>query len=129
MRTTGLRTALLLCALCITPTGCVLLLGAGAGAGAYAYIEGKLKATYDAALPPTWEATLQALQQVGLKSDVEQHDAFGGVLKGTMADGREFAIAVTRVTDSKTEVAIRIGLGDRKASQTIHAKIAANLKS
>jgi len=129
MRTAGLRIALLLCALSITATGCALLLGAGAGAGAYAYIEGNLKATYDAALPQTWEATLQALQQVGMKPDVERHDAFGGVLKGKMADGREFAIELTRVTDNKTEVAIRIGLGDRKASQSIHGKIAANLKS
>ena len=129
MRTAGLRITLLLCALSITATGCALLLGAGAGAGAYAYIEGNLKATYDAALPPTWEATLQALQQVGMKPDVERHDAFGGVLKGTMADGRDFAIELTRVADNKTEVAIRIGLGDRKASQSIHGKIGANLKS
>jgi hypothetical protein len=129
MRITGLRITLLLCAFSITASGCALLLGAGAGAGAYAYLEGNLKATYDAALPQTWEATLQALQQVGMKPDVERHDAFGGVLRGAMADGREFAIALTRVSDSKTEVAIRIGLGDKKASQTIHKKIAAILKS
>jgi hypothetical protein len=129
MRLVGLRTALLLCALSMTATGCALLLGAGAGAGAYAYVEGNLKTTYDAALPQTWEAARQALQQLGMKPDVEQHDAFSGALKGKMADGREFNIAVTKVTDTRTEVAIRIGLGDRKVSEAVHAKIAANLKS
>ena len=129
MKASGMLTALLLCALSISATGCVLLLGAGAGAGAYAYIEGNLKTTYDAALPQTWEATRQAVQELGMKPDVEEHDAFSGTLKGTMADGRDFAIALTKVTDRKTEVAIRIGLGDRKISETVHAKIAANLKA
>jgi hypothetical protein len=129
MRVAGLRSALLLCALTFAATGCALLLGAGAGAGAYAYIEGNLKTTYDAALPQTWEATRQALQQLGMKPDVEQHDAFSGALKGTMADGREFNIAVTKVSDGRTEVAVRIGLGDRKVSEAVHAKIAADLKS
>ncbi len=129
MQAKGLRIAIVLCALSITATGCALLLGAGAGAGAYAYVEGNLKTTYDAALPQAWEAARQSLQQLGMKPDVEQHDAFSGALKGKMADGREFIIAVTRVTDTRTEIAIRIGLGDRNASETIHAKIAANLKS
>lgn len=129
MKANGLRTVLLLCVLSITASGCALLLGAGAGAGAYAYIEGNLKTTYDAALPRAWEATRQALQQLGMKPDLEQHDAFSGTLKGKMADGREFNIAVTKVTDARTEIAIRIGLGDRKVSETVHAKIARNLKS
>lgn len=129
MKAPGLRTALLLVALSITATGCALLLGAGAGAGVYAWIEGNLKATYDVALPEAWEASRQALQQLGIKADVEQHDAFSGALKATMADGRELSIAVTRVADTKTEVAIRVGLGDRRISETIHARIAANLKS
>ena len=45
-----------------------------------------------------------------------------------MADGREFNINLTKVTADTTEVAIRIGMGDREVSETIHGKILANLK-
>jgi hypothetical protein len=129
MKAKSLGTALLLCAVALAATGCVLLVGAGAGAGAYAYVEGNLKTTYDVALPQAWESTRLALDQVGMKPDVDQHDAFSGVLKGTMADGREFYVAVRKVDDTRTEVGIRIGLGDRKTAQSIHERIAANLKS
>jgi hypothetical protein len=110
-------------------TGCVALLGAGAGAGTFAYIKGNLETTYDATMAQTWDATREALQQMGMTADIDRHDAFSGSLKGTMADGKEFNVVVTRVTDTRTEVAIRIGLGDKKISEAIHDKIAANLKA
>jgi len=129
MKTASLGTLLLLVVLSISATGCVLLLGAGAGAGAYAYVEGNLKTTYDATLPQVWDATTAALDEMGMKPDMAKHDAFSGTMKGTMADGKEFNITVKRVDDKKTEVGIRIGLGDRKTSEAIHEKIVKNLKS
>ena len=120
---------LLFLAASLATTGCVALLGAGAGIGTFAYIEGNLKTTYDAAMPETWDATREALQQMGMKADIDQHDAFSGSLKGTMADGKEFNVTVTKVTVARTEVAIRIGLGDKKISEAIHERIAANLKA
>ena len=120
---------LLFLAVSFATTGCVALLGAGAGVGTFAFIEGNLKTTYDAAMPQTWDATREALLQMGMKAAIDRHDAFSGSLKGTMADRREFVIAVSRVTDTRTEVAIRIGLGDKKVSEAIHARIAANLNA
>ncbi|WP_319416636.1 DUF3568 domain-containing protein [Marispirochaeta aestuarii] len=111
-----------------TTAGCVLLAGGAVGAGTYAYVSGNLKTTYDASLQQTWNATLKALQSLDLKTDEEEFDAFTGVLKGNMADGREFYINLKKVTAETTEVAIRIGMGDQKVSKTIHGEILANLQ-
>ncbi|WP_321992435.1 DUF3568 family protein [Marispirochaeta aestuarii] len=114
--------------LIIATTGCVLLAGGAVGAGTYAYVSGNLKTTYDATLQQTWDAAQKAVRNLDMKAQEEEHDAFSGVLKGTMADGREFNISLTKVTPETTEVAIRIGMGDQKVSKTIHGEILANLK-
>ena len=114
--------------LIIATTGCVLLAGGAVGAGTYAYVSGNLKTTYDATLQQTWDAAQKAVRNLDMKAQEEEHDAFSGVLKGTMADGREFNISLTKVTPETTEVAIRIGMGDQEVSKTIHGEILANLK-
>lgn len=112
----------------IATTGCVLLAGGAVGAGTYAYVSGNLKTTYDATLQQTWDAAQKAVRNLDMKAQKAEHDAFSGVLKGTMADGREFNISLTKVTPETTEVAIRIGMGDQEVSRTIHGEILANLK-
>ncbi|WP_319560696.1 DUF3568 family protein [Marispirochaeta sp.] len=124
----GIHVLLITVILTIAMTGCVLLAGGAVGAGTYAYVSGNLKTTYDATLQLTWDASLQAVRSLDMKADRKEYDAFSGVLKGTMADGRDFNISLTKVTAETTEVAIRIGMGDRKVSETIHGEILANLK-
>jgi hypothetical protein len=117
-------------ALAAALSGCVgLVVGAGAGAGAYAYIEGNLKRNYEAALPRVWDASVAAMADLELKPSVEQHDAFTGMLRGRLADGREFTVKLARVADRETEVSVRVEiLGDRKVSESIHDRIAAHLR-
>ena len=116
-------------ALSLAVSGCVgLVVGAGAGAGAYAYIEGNLQRNYAAALPRVWDAAVAAMADLQLKPTVEQHDAFSGLLRGKLADGREFTVKLARVSDQETQVGVHVEiLGDRKVSESIHERIKAQL--
>jgi hypothetical protein len=128
MKIQGLRMLVLFCTVAMTTTGCVFLIGLGVGAGTYAYVEGNMKTVYDAGLTQTWEATRLALSGSGMQAEIEEHDGINGLFKGEMADTRVFTVTVSRVADTRTEVAIRIGLGDKDLSEVLHKKIASNLK-
>ena len=108
--------------------GCALLVGAGAGVGTYAYIDGKLKRSYGSPLPKVWEASLAAVKDLKLTTASQQSDAFNGVIKGEMADGKRFEITLKKISEKSTEVGVRIGVfGDRKKSEVIHEQIAKRL--
>ncbi len=111
----------------LSAVGCLLFAGAAAGAGTYAYVSGNLKTTYDATLPRAWEATDRALANLDMVVVEENNDAFSGSFSGKMADGRDYTVSLDKVTDETTEIAVRVGLGDRDVSETIHSEIAAML--
>ncbi|MGD8880712.1 MAG: DUF3568 family protein [Desulfobacterales bacterium] len=101
---------------------------AAAGAGTYYYIKGDLKRNYEAPIDETWQASVQAIEELKLTTESSEHDAFTGVIKGKMADGKSFTINVKRLGDNLTEVGVRIGtFGDRVRSETIHDKIHSRL--
>lgn len=98
------------------------------GAGTYAYIKGDLKRNYEAPIDKAWEATLKAVEELKLKVESKQNDAFSGVIKGNMADGKSFAINLKKLTETSTEIGVRIdAFGDRQKSETIHDKILSKL--
>jgi hypothetical protein len=109
----------------------MLILGgaaAAAGAGTYAYIKGDLKRNYEAPMDKAWAATVSAVEEMKLTIESKQHDAFSGIIKGKMADGKSFAINLKRLSESSTEIGIRIGtFGDRQRSQAIHDTILSKL--
>ena len=97
---------------------------AAAGAGTYAYIKGDLKRNYEAPMDMAWEATVTAVEELKLTIESKQHDAFSGIIKGKMADGKSFAINLKRLGEKLTEIGIRIDtFGDRQKSEAIHDKI------
>ena len=114
--------------LTIGAAGCVLFSGAAIGPDTYSYVSGNLKTTYAATLPRAWEATDRALAYLGLVTIDQKRDAFFGRFDGEMADGRDFTVSLTKITDNTTEIGVRIDLGDRSVSETIHAEIANILK-
>jgi hypothetical protein len=127
-----LQMVALLCCFLIGLSGCSrkwALIGATAaavGAGTYAYIKGDLSRTYNAPMDKTWQAAVQAVEELKLTTESKEHDAFNGVIKGKMADGKSFTINVKRLGENSTEVGIRIGtFGDRTRSEAIHEKILA----
>lgn len=101
---------------------------AAAGAGTYAYIKGDLKRNYEAPIDKAWEASVKAVEELKMTIESKQHDAFSGIIKGKMADGKSFAINLKRLGENLTEIGIRIGtFGDRQKSEAIHDKILSKL--
>jgi len=122
----------LLCYLLIGLNACgYLLVGAltaGAGAGTYFFVKGNLKRNYEAPVERVWEATLQSVEELKLATESKKHDAFGGEIKGKMADGDSFQIELKRLGEKSTEVGVRVGaFGDRIKSEAIHDKILSKL--
>jgi len=128
-----LKPVLLLCSLLIVLNACsryvvVGATAAAAGVGAYVFVKGNLKRTYEAPVEKVWEAAVQAVQELDLTVESKKHDAFGGTVKGKLADGKNFTVRLERLGEKSTEVGVRIGVfGDRTKSEAIHDKILTNL--
>jgi hypothetical protein len=94
----------------------------------YFFLEGNLKRNYEAPIERVWEATLQSVEELKLATESKKHDAFGGEIKGKMADGTSYTIELKRLGKKSTEVGVRIGaFGERTKSEAIHDKILSKL--
>ena len=128
-----LQLVALLCCSLIGLSACsrkLAAIGAAAavGTGAYIYTKGDLKRNYEASIDKTWQAAVKSVEDLGLSTESKQNDAFNGVIKGKMADGKSFTVSVKRLGENLTEVGVRIGtFGNREISETIHNKILSNL--
>jgi hypothetical protein len=128
-----LTPVVLLCCLLIGLNACTRYVvagavAAGAAAGTYFFVKGNLKRNYEAPVERVWKATLQAVQELKLATESKKHDAFGGEIKGKMADGTSFTIELKRLGEKSTEVGVRVGaFGDRIKSEAIHDKILSKL--
>ena len=124
----------LLCCLLIGLSACSrkwAVIGAAAaavGTGAYFYVKGDLRRNYEAPMDKTWDATVKALEALKINVESKQNDALTGVINGKLADGKSLSVNLKRISESTTEVGVRIGtFGDRQRSEAIHDKILANL--
>jgi len=123
----------LLCCLLIGLNACTRYVvagavAAGAAAGTYLFVKGNLKRTYEAPVERVWAVTVQSVEELKLATESKKHDAFGGEIKGKMADGTSFTIELKRLGEKSTEVGVRIGtFGDRVKSEAIHDKILSKL--
>ena len=116
-------------------TGCALFVAAGAGAavavGASEYIGGELKQAYAAPMEKSWNAVLEAGDELKMKTTEKSIDNLdkNRVVKGRTYEGKDFEISLEALGKDVTMVKVRIGLfGDEKNSRTIHETIAKNLK-
>ena len=129
-----LQLVALLCCFLIGLSGCSrkwAVIGAAAaavGTSAYFYVKGDLKRNYEAPIDKTWQAAVKSVEDLGLSTESKQNDAFNGVIKGKMADGKSFTVTVKRLGENLTEVGVRVGtFGNREVSETIHDKILSHL--
>ena len=124
----------LLCCLLIGLSACSrkwAVIGAAAaavGTGAYFYVRGDLRRNYEAPMDKTWDATVKALEALKINVESKQNDALTGVINGKLADGKSLSVNLKRISESTTEVGVRIGtFGDRERSEAIHDKILSSL--
>ncbi len=112
-------------------TGCalaVLATGAGLGVGTYAWYKGELKRTYPATYDAVWIAANDSLHSLEMSVVGENRDALKGTIMAKRANGSDVRVDVKYLTESTTEVAIRVGLiGDRPVSTRIHETIQTRL--
>ena len=112
-------------------SGCALFVVGGvaaAGVGGYVYIKGEVKSTEGASLDRAWPATLAAMKDLGYPIAKQGKDALAGELTAHNASGKEVYIYLKKVSDTATEISIRVGtFGDENLSRTILMKIKSHL--
>ena len=108
--------------------GCVpvaLVAGAAAGIGGYRYLEGALTVVYNAPFKNTWKASLDAIEEMGIKIEDKDHSISSGKIKARRADDTVVSVSMKYLSSDQTEVTIKVGLfGDEKESNNIKDKIA-----
>ncbi len=108
--------------------GCVAVIGAGAGAGTVAYVRGELQTTYAAPFNRTWDASIEALKDLGITIYNTKKDATEGDIEATKADGTKVKINLKPKGQDITVVKIRVGIfGDEEVSRTISNQISKRL--
>lgn len=115
----------LLCWVVVMPvlwtTGCVaLMVGAGAGAAGAVYVMGKLQERVEASVPQVQEAAIAGLKDLNLPIRHNQGDKLSAKIESETADNKTIWVHVEFVTDSISELTIRVGLtGDESRSREI----------
>ena len=94
--------------------------GGAAGAGTVAYIGGELKSIEEVSLSRAWNATQQAMDDMKFHIADKGKDAFDAELSATGANGKQIKVALKKISNTRTEIRIRIGtFGDKSLSQQI----------
>lgn len=120
--------ALLLAGGLALQTGCLVVAAGAAGAGTVAYIRGELSSTLDTPYESAVRATNRGLQALEFARISENKDALTAIVIYRTADDKKVEVKVTKVTETTTKVAIRVGIfGDEKLSMTVLDKIKENL--
>ena len=128
MKITRLLLPLLLLAVPPMTTGCFLVAAAGAGAGGVAYLNGAKKTNEDRDIKTVHAASLKALNDLEIKVRKDTVDSLTGRIDARTADGKDVIIGTKRLTDTATELVIRVGpFGDNAVHTAIYDKIKSNM--
>ena len=121
---------IILVAFCLCLSGCIALAagGAAAGAGAVAYLNGNYTVTENANIDTVWDASLEAISDIGYGIKSKKRDALRGAIEGIGSDGTSLSIKVSREEEKETELIIRFGMiGDKSDSEYLYQKIKSRL--
>jgi hypothetical protein len=116
---------LLLLTVCLS--GCAVAL-VGAGAAGYGYIKGDLEAVVNYNVSTTYDACLDAMDDLELPVISRQKTLLDGKIISRNSDDKKVQIKLEHVTTRQTKLFIRIGtFGNETQSQAIYDAIRANL--
>jgi hypothetical protein len=111
-------------------TGCwALVTGAvvGAGAGSYMYVNGELKADYQAPFEKVWDASVRTVAVLKGTEVSPSKDISRGTIDA-LIDGEKVRFSIDYKSKDVTSVGIRVGrVGDKLASQRLHDKVRENV--
>ena len=112
--------AILVIALGVHLSGCVLLLGAAAGASGVVWAKGRLRQELKQSLVQTYTATISGLKKMDLPIILERKDALTGRIESKFADGTNVWIDIEHLAENSSRLTIRVGvLGDHERSDKI----------
>jgi uncharacterized protein YneF (UPF0154 family) len=113
----------------LVSSGCLALaVGAAGGAAGAVYVMGKLKDELDHPLPAVHEATVAAMNDLGLKLSENRVDTMSARLESAFSDGPHVWIDLESLSESRCRVTIRVGLaGDEVRSRKIYDTIKRHL--
>lgn len=102
-------------------TGCVaLVVGTGAGAAGTVYVMGKLEEQVEASVPQVQKAAVAGLKDLDLPIQKNKGDKLSAQIESETADEQTIWVKVNFVTESLSELTIRVGLtGDEQQSREI----------
>lgn len=109
----------------VVNNGCpVVFVGGAAGAGTVAYMGGELKSTEEVSLSRAWKASQAAMADLEFTTKEKAKDAFDAELKADGAGGKKIKVTLKKISDSSTEIRIRVGtFGDEALSLQILERI------
>lgn len=131
-RSAGVTCAFLFLAAVGVPGCVVAAVAAGAAAvaavGTVIWVNGELQSQEEVPLDAAWDATLATLDHFELKPTEKSKDGLQGRAFARGADGTSYTIRLERISDTQTEVGIRVGaIGDRAKSELVLAKLREHL--
>jgi hypothetical protein len=103
------------------------MVAGGAGAGTYFYINGELKADYNAPLDQVWTACEKTVASMKGTDVIRTKEIAKGAIE-TKINDEKVKIDIVYKTKNVTVVSVRVGvIGNKLASQMLHDKIAENM--
>lgn len=120
---------LLLILVLVFTSGCAAFLLGGAAAGTAAlYHYGELQATRNVTLPRAYNASLNALNELGIVVVNKEKDGLSALIIGHGAENKKINIQLRKIFDDVTEINIRIGtFGDELQSRLVFERIEKHL--
>ena len=116
---------------CIVTVGCnPFFVGTSAGVGVYTYMNGKLTRSYQATFDGTNQACIAALSSLNISIIEKSSDGIHTTIIAERSNGKPVTVYTVMLEPRITEVSVRsgiVGVWDKKASKTIHARIAQKL--
>jgi RNA binding exosome subunit len=106
-------------------SGCpAFLIGGAAGGGAVGYFGGELKSTEEVSLNRAWNATQQAMKDLGFTITSKEKHALNSQLIAKGAANKRIKIKLNKQSNMLTEIRIRVGtFGDESLSLKILERI------
>ena len=104
-------------------SGCVAVAvvgGAAAGAGVVYWVEGALRTTVGHPIRQVHDATVDALNNIGIGIVADKTESFGGDIESALRGGSSVTVHLKAVSSTATEITVRVGtFGDRAQSDMV----------
>ena len=129
MRTKRFFLIVLLVGIAFFGQGCVVVaVGLGA-AGTIAYVRGDLEAVESENIDVVYEATLQAVEELELRTITKTKDALSATITTRDSQDKKITIKLSSTAEQTTKLSIRVGtFGSETKSRLIYQQIRDNLR-